>query len=373
MMKSAREETTQLLKEMDGQFGGFFEWLEEQYDPATGGFFYARSSKESGRFTPDIESTSQAINIMERVGLLEGWDAELKAAAVRFYQSKQDPTGYFYDADPNMKDDEVMVGRAIGYSSHALAKLGAEPLYPLPGRSSAAPDYMATPETYARWLQSIELVNSWRGCDRLCNSAPYIFQMNEAERAPYLQEAFGFFERIQDRESGLWGEGSLYVQISGTFKLHTFYNRFGVPMPRVREMYASILRCLRTEEAFDMCYIRNPINLLHSMKLAIPPEEMREITEITLANMKRLKHADGGFSRELGHSPTAPNVAQVKANEFYPDMPKAVHLGLGLAEGDMNAGTQAILIRWLCYELAGLPVPPLELPEGLFAKYGAVR
>lgn len=102
-----------------------------------------------------------------------------------------------------------------------------------------------------------------------------------------------------------------------------------------------------------MCYIRNPIHLLSYMKLPIPEEELREIIQITLANMRKLLRADGGFSRELAHSPTAPNVAQVKQGEHYPDMPKAVHIGGGRVEGDMNAGTQALLIRSVCHQLAG--------------------
>jgi hypothetical protein len=356
----AQEEVAELLARMDGLFTGFFEWLEEQYDPASGGFFYARSSKTSGQFTPDIESTSQALNIMERVGLLSGWEEEKKKRAVRFFQEKQDPeSGYFYDANPDMRDDEVMVGRAVSYSLGSMHKFGASPLYPLPDRMKSAPAYMRSPEAYEAWLSSIPLINSWRGCDRLCVSASYIGQLPPEERAEFLKVAFSFFERIQDPATGLWGGGSGYVRISGSFKLHTFYGRFRVPLPRENEMYQSILRILREETARDMCYIRNPINLLGYMKPDIPPEELKEIISITVRNMSALLQADGGFSRELGHSPVAPNVAQVKEGEFYPDMPKAVRIGLGLQEGDMNAGTQALLIRSICYRLAGIEEPSL--------------
>jgi hypothetical protein len=368
-MMKVNVDTRVVLQMLDGLFANFFEWLQRQYDPVSGGFFYAASSKSSGRFVPDIESTAQAINIMERCGLLEAWDLRFKEKAVAFFQRKQDPnSGYFYDADPHMREDEVMVGRAIGYSTNALRKLGASPLYPLPDRKRAAPEYLSTPQAYAAWLESVELCNSWRGCDRLCNSAPYLLQMTPEERAPYLETAFRYFERIQDPDTGLWGEGSWYVRVSGTFKLHTFYERFGVPMPRTAAMYRSILHTLRNDEAKDMCYIRNPIHLLSSMKARIPEAEMREIAEITLWNIARLKQSDGGFSRELGHSPSAPNVAQVKEGEYYPDMPHPVHLGLGLKEGDMNAGTQAVLIRWQCYELAGLKPPPLQIGSHWFGK-----
>lgn len=253
-----------------------------------------------------------------------------------------------------MRHDDVMVGRALGYSLGALRKLGTSPLYPLPVDRHAAPDYCRSPEAYASWLRSVSLANSWRGCDRLCNSAPHLQQMAPAERGPYLTEAMSYFAEKQDAVTGLWGEGTPYVRISGTFKLLTFYHRFHIPLPRPREIYDSLLQALRYEEAVDMCYIRNPISLLSAMGLSLPAAELYEIADHTLQNMQRLKREDGGFSRELDHSPPAPNVAQVKPGEYYPDMPAAVPLGKGEVEGDMNAGTQAVLIRYSLRQLGGL-------------------
>ncbi|NOV01720.1 hypothetical protein [Paenibacillus planticolens] len=355
------ESIRQLLAEMDALFTGFHDWLKGQYDAENGGFYYANSSKKLSGDGPDMESTAQALNILERLGLLNTLPEEIKRGLIRFFQNKQDASsGYFYDANPFMREDEVMVSRAISYSVGALRKLGGEPLYPLPYEAQQAPAYMESPQSYLAWLQSVPLVNSWRGCDRMSTSSVYVQQVEPTERrAAYARTAFEFFAQTQDPQTGLWGEGSYYVRISGTFKLHIFYDRFQVPLPREDRIYESILKALRQEEAADMCYIRNPIHLLSYMKLDIPIEELREIIGITLANMKKLLRADGGFSRELAHSPTAPNVAQVKPGEHYPDMPKAVHIGGGKVEGDMNAGTQALLIRSVCYRLAGLEAPRL--------------
>lgn len=354
-------EIRQLLVDMDGLFDGFLAWLGGQYDAESGGFYYAASSRGMSSGGPDIESTAQALNILERFGLLSSLPQEMKQGLIRFFQKKQDAaSGYFYDANPLMREDEVMVARAISYSRNALRKLGGQPLYPLPYETQQAPSYMSSPETYLAWLKSIELVNSWRGCDRLSTSSVYVQQVEPASRrTAFAKRAFDFFADRQDPQIGLWGDGDYYVRISGTFKLHIFYAYFDVPLPREERIYQSILTALRHEEAADMCYIRNPIHLLSYMKLNIPSEELREIIRITLVNMKRLLRADGGFSRELAHSPTAPNVAQVKPGEYYPGMPKAVHIGGGEAEGDMNAGTQALLIRAVCYQLAGLEAPKL--------------
>ncbi|CAH1226072.1 hypothetical protein PAECIP111891_05888 [Paenibacillus allorhizoplanae] len=354
-------EISKLLAEMDQLFDGFGAWLSGQLDAESGGFYYAASSRRMLGGAPDIESTAQALNILERCDWLDAMSTDMKRGCIRFFQSKQESSsGYFYDDNPLMREDEVMVARAISYSLNALRKLGGHPLHALPYEAQQAPAYMSSPEDYLTWLKSVELTNSWRGCDRLSTSSVYVKQVEpESRRAEFAQTAFHFFANKQDPFTGLWGEGSYYVRISGTFKLHIFYDHFNVPLPREERIYQSILYALRHEEAVDMCYIRNPIHLLSYMTLSIPAEELREIISITMANMKRLLRADGGFSRELAHSPTAPNVAQVKEGEYYPDMPKAVHIGGGEVEGDMNAGTQALLIRSVCYQLAGRKAPPL--------------
>ncbi|WP_077617158.1 hypothetical protein [Bacillus sinesaloumensis] len=357
-------DVTNSLEKMDSLFEGFFEWLAGQYDPFTGGFYYAKSSVSDSSFSPDIESTAQALNILSRNELLTKMPVELRAKFISFFQQKQDPeTGFFLDEDPHMKNDEVMVSRAFNYSVNSIRRLGGKPLFPSPIDLNKAPNYVNTKEEYLNKWKSISLVNSWRGCDLLASSCMYIGQMEPNQQKEMIQAAEDYLESIQDTETGLWGEGSMYVQISGTFKLHTFYHKFGLPMPRVEKIYKSILRCLRTETAKDMCYIRNPIDLLSYINLDIPKQELEEIFQITVDNIEKLKRPDGGFSREIGKSPTAPNVAQVKSDEFYPEMPEAVHLGKGLYEGDMNASTQATLIRLQMHKLVGKTASPIKGSE----------
>lgn len=352
---------SQLLEQLDEVYVGLFKWLAGQYSPEHGGFYYAKSSWNDTSFVPDIESTSQSLNILERQQLLDQMPEKMKRELVGFYQKKQHPqTGYFLDAHPAMSKDEVMVHRSINYSTGSLRKLGSKPLYPLPFEANSAPDYVKSPEAYLEKWKSIDLSNSWRGCDRLATSCTYIGQMPEAEQAPFLEEASRYLQSIQDPETGLWGEGSLYVRISGTFKLHTFYSRFGIPMPNTNRIYQSVLHCLRTEIASDMCYIRNPIDLISYIRVTISQVELKEILTITITNMEKLKRSDGGFSRELNTSPPAPNVAQVKMGEYYPDMPEPVALSQGLYEGDINASTQATLIRRQSYRLAGCVEEPLQ-------------
>jgi hypothetical protein len=64
-----------------------------------------------------------------------------------------------------------------------------------------------------------------------------------------------------------------------------------------------------------------------------------QIYKTTLENMSVFLKNDGGFSRGRENSLAMPN------NQI---------LGKGLAEGDMNAGTQAIRIRMLFHKIYGI-------------------
>jgi hypothetical protein len=360
-MSETRRSIDASLTELDSLFSKFYAWLAAQYDPRSGGFFYARSSIGSGEFECDIESTFMALSILERSNLLRSLPSRMREGLVSYFRSRQDPeTGLFLDRNPDMRKDEVMVARAMSFSLHSLKMLGSSPEHPLP-KSSGEPSYMATPESYLSWLASVDLRNAWRGCDFMMSANHYIERKPKAEREAFVEAARGYFAGIQDPETGLFGAGNPYTRVSGTFKMNMFYKAFRVPMPRVEAIRASVLSCLRHEKALDMCWIRNPVDLIASFRdrITLRPEELAEVLAVTVANMKTLLRADGGFSRELEGSPVAPNVAQVKEGEYYPNMPIPVRLGKGLVEGDMNAGTQALLIRNFARELCGLKASPM--------------
>ncbi|MBU8909299.1 hypothetical protein KH400_22160, partial [Desertibacillus haloalkaliphilus] len=127
------------------------------YDPATGGFYYARSSINDHYFSPDIESTAQALNMLIRNNLIDDMPQPMRMQMIRFFQSKQkEDSGFFYDDHPAMAKDEVMVHRAINYSINSLKRLGGNALYSLPLEAKSAPDYVKSPEDYLEKWRSID-------------------------------------------------------------------------------------------------------------------------------------------------------------------------------------------------------------------------
>lgn len=150
----------------------------------------------------------------------------------------------------------------------------------------------------------------------------------------------------------MWGEGELYVQISAAFKIASFYTAFEQPIPCAPQIYSTFLKTLREGKVHDLCWVRNPLDLLKQLRPQLPPlpaSERAEIIEITRRNLALFAQSDGGWSREIGRSPAAPN---------------SVILSQGFAESDMNASSQVVhLIRPMLLELAESRVqPPAHAP-----------
>lgn len=343
---------------LNSLYKDFIPWLCGQYDGSSGGFYYAASSRTDESFQPDIESTAQAISILEMTGLLDRIPGETREKMISFFRSRQNEKGYFLDPHNEMKSVDRMVARAISYSVNSLARLGSAPLHPLPGGDrEALPEHMRSLENFDSWLENRPWGNAWMACDNISAAAVYIRNMPSLESERFLGHLLPWLENRQNKETGMWGEGQPYIRLSGAFKLSLFYRNLNMPMPLADRIFDFLLETLRTDHAEDFCWVRNPIDLL-SVLLEMIPQPSREIMEeifaITLDNLAVFLKEDGGFSRNRDHSLAMPN------NQV---------LGKGLAEGDMNAGTQAIRIRMLLNRMENREPGPLY-GSGLISSLG---
>lgn len=332
------------LEEFDLLLENFYSWLATLYDPQAGGFYYAISSIEEEKFKPDIESTSFALSMLDEAGLLPKLPQVMKKKLIKFFHDRQDKeTGYFLDPHNNMREIERMRGRGITMSMSALKRLGAEPLYPLPGSSGKKVflEHLESPQDYRKWMEARPWDHAWTALDHFSSQAPILLQLPEEERKPLLEEAFKFLEERQEPDTGLWGGGTPYVRTSGAFKVDYFYRSMGRKLPRAGKIYQSLLSCIRHENCVHFCFARNPISLLLGLIPSLPElasQERLEIMTITLRNLRKFLRQDGGFSVFPDRSNPAPN---------------SVTLGNGLPEGDLNASTQVITIRTGLYKIAG--------------------
>jgi hypothetical protein len=349
-MMSKTKQIFEVLNAFDPLFQKFYPWLAGQYDPSYGGFYYAASSKprahgsESPEFQPDIESTGQAVHILGNSNLLPQMPEKMKRQLISFFQKRQTPEGYFFDPHNNMCNIERMVGRAIMYSSTSLEMLGARPLYSLPGSNenrATLPEHFKSLDALKKWVDERPWHNAWMACDNIQANNVYLRAMPQAEAGKYIEFICNYLLEHQDPQTGLWGEGRPYIKISGAFKLALFYRNIGKPMPKADLIYKSILNTLHHDISEDMCWTRNPMDLLLVLKRqlgAYPEEVLLDILTITFQNLQQYLKPDGGFSRHVDCSLEIPN---------------NVPLGKGLVEGDMNASTQALRIRKTAYEVSG--------------------
>ena len=117
-------------------------WLANLYDPVTGGFYYSNSARNNIGYAPDLESTAQAIGIVESVligyqGTLgDYFGEEISGKFVRFVKDMQNSqNGYFYhpqwkrelvDANPERRSRDLLNAISV------LDNFGAKPTYDTP-------------------------------------------------------------------------------------------------------------------------------------------------------------------------------------------------------------------------------------------------
>ncbi len=103
-------------------------WIANLYDPVTGGFYYSRSARDYDGFLPDLESTVQALGILESLGALnpnEVFPDELKIKIVNFARNMQSSeNGYFLHPQWSQNIEELAVDRYGRDSGNATAIIG---------------------------------------------------------------------------------------------------------------------------------------------------------------------------------------------------------------------------------------------------------
>jgi hypothetical protein len=326
---------------MNNLFSNFMAWFVSKYDSDSGGFYYAASSVHGDLFKADLESTAQAVNILEMTGLLLTIPEYMKSNLINFFLSRQTREGYFLDPHNEMHKVDRMVARALSYSVNSLRRLSSEPQFPIPGsENSVLPDHMQTVEKFKSWVYERPWHDAWMACDNISAASVYFKFMPFDKTKLLLDFLISWLEDKQDKQTGMWGDGRPYIRVSGAFKLGLFYRNMNFPMPRADKILPFINTALKEDVAEDFCWIRNPVDLISVLRTQMDISDrffLEQFYERTIENMS-------GFSRHKDHSLSMPN------NQV---------LGLGLEEGDMNAGTQAIRIRMLFHNFFNQKQEPI--------------
>ncbi len=292
------------VKQLDKAYENLFVFYANLYDPVTGGFYDGLQKKTP----PRIESTCRVISRIDDNGLINTVPDSLKQQWVGFLQAFQDPVTGFFD-DPNEhRNIDMRRGRALGYVKGAFKRLGASSKYPYPtikGNNDIENDvlvHLKSVDNFNNWLEALGWEeNPWRAGGTLSAQGNVIASLSSPLKEQIVDAMFDFLADTQN-ENGFWGGGSLYVQLSGAFKVSSLYGTNDRQMPNANNILKSTLKCIREEECKNSTWVRNPLNLLGAIKpyVDITENEKSDIIKISINNIMQFSCTDGGFSNSIG-------------------------------------------------------------------------
>jgi hypothetical protein len=295
-------------------------WLADLYDPVTGGFYYSNSARDTEGYLPDLESTYQALALLEGTGMLRAYGGSVKKAIpewmqeqiVAFAKSCQDPdNGYFYhpqwskmlvdslpqrrgrdlsngvnilskfgklptyDTPSGVKGDGILADGTPVFSSSLLNKLGESSVSAVSKVLFVNSDANVTPhlrdkasfEAYLKNLEKdMESARPYYVGNLLESQANQILARDEVLKArgedyslcDILADWFG---KYQNPRTGTWLESDEinYEGVNGILKISSCYNRIKRPVPNPELCIRAAMTILLDETpANHVCDILNP-------------------------------------------------------------------------------------------------------------------
>ena len=311
------EETTASLRRLYAIFGEeIYAWMANLYDPQTGAFYYAISSRDNRPFLPDVESTYQVINAIRASGMLniyaeyygcETTEAlryaipeDIRLGIIYFVQELQsEEDGYFYHPQWGTGIGTSRRGRDIRWATQLLLWLGGKPKYPtaldrlegstdpvaaisgmLQHTSTVAPaGYLSSEEKFRAYLDGLNFAKDSHSVGHSLAS-----QMYEIEAAGLLDYLLDYTDALQEKNylemkaayeadpesnpapNGLWQKEINYTSISGLMKLSAIYNLAKRPVRYLDECVTSCIEsALSDTDPAWVIYIYNPWAALGSV------------------------------------------------------------------------------------------------------------
>ncbi len=336
------------LKKADELCGrDILSWLASLYDPKTGGFYYSVSARDTDGFFPDLESTYQAIYLLQLGGMYETGPVpetimprEIQDGFVNFAMKHQDESdGYFYHDSWGKKINNSRKGRDLLWAKGLLGKFGGKPKYPLPeeriaqSKETSAESKTDSPEIEERftseekfleYLDSLNWDNGWGSGNTLAA------QLTQIRAAGLFEVASEYLREKQNKETGLWGKGLTYAATNAAMKISPFFTP-NSPYPNFDKMLESVIYIIKNEGIpVYITDVWNPLVTINQAKATYGgfegmPEELQkkllealpEIIRISVDNAKLFKKSDGafGYNRLTGQQTSQGMTVSTGANE----------------------------------------------------------
>ena len=329
-------------------------WLANLYDPEVGGFYYSVSARDNEGFLPDLESTAQALHLLDKSGLDgvyndalgETLSNETKLALYNFALGLRADDGYFYHPQWGTNITSARKGRDKGWGNDILNAF-----------SSVAAEATALAYSYDKILTSslctsnalatskVVLASSTTSVPQFSASSwddlkAYIDYWLDVKKDSYTMgntinsnigtiQANGLRDELVEYlaqkqfDNGLWEEETSYNAINGLMKVCGFFGGSYASFPNASAALNSMMNILLsetdengllTEEGLaateTICYVYNPwitmyklANTLKSQDSAafddfaeLLKDNAPQLMETVYQKLYAFKKPDGGFS-----------------------------------------------------------------------------
>ena len=357
------------LSELDAEFGKeTLDWLIKMYDGESGGFYYSQSSIDTDRFEPDIESTTQALSLLDNLGLFEctapgktNLPEWFKEDIYNFLAKRQDEgDGYFYDPVYRLTANKAKKERNTVFVTTCLNwYIPKETPYPTPMQrlksekakkttADADQSMYATKESYIKWLDEIaeKQPNSYYWGSDISSGRAMITATG------HLQDTVEWLKERQNKENGTWEKEFDTTAVNGVLKICGYFNKDTESFPYYDIYIKNLVEFTKTFSPASAAAAWNPLGSLKVILENLKEEPSPEIKEIiesgiadmitnTTAKMREFRQPDHGFGYgRKGSSPYSNDV----------------EVSLGLPEGDVNALALMTLIFRDSYIIAKKPI-----------------
>lgn len=350
MAHNIPEEVYNELKRADMLCGkNVLTWLASLYDPKSGGFYYSLSARDTEGFLPDLESTYQAIYLLQLGGMYKTgvvpesiMPKEIQEGLVKFaYELQDENDGYFYHPQWGKKISSSRQGRDLNWAKGIIGKFGGSKYkYPLPEerivknkniteeKKEEGPkidERFSSREKFIAYLEALDIESNGWGAGNELNA-----QGAQIQAAGFLDLTREYVASKQNKETGLWGKGLNYMATNGAMKLSSRFNSEH-PYPNFDKMIESVIYIIKNEGIpIYITDVWNPIVTINQAKcthggLAGMSEELRKklfdalpkIIRISVDNSLLFRKSDGafGYNRLTGQRTSQGATVSTGANE----------------------------------------------------------
>lgn len=353
-------------------------WIASLWDKGTGGFYFSPSAKETEGFLPDIESTGQALGVLQDLGITPDpvtFPEPFISKTLTFLRELQDTDGFFYQPQWGKDVNTSRRARDLASASGWLKMLGWSTKYPTAieqmksatvekKEESVTPEHLRSKEAFLKYLLDLKVnQNSY--------SAGQIIAMQSAqiEAVGLSDVCIDYLNSIQ-LENGIWESELNYASANGMLKICHAYNALGRDLPRLEAVVlATVSTIFNPDPPKAIVDVFNPLMALHYLRNivkntgkperletldAILKERAVDILKTTKEKLLPFVQKDSSFSYyPVGHIYGDGQWSQGKV------------IAPPAEEGNMNAHQLGNACRILITEALGLEVGlPYTVEEG---------